>query len=82
MSLIESIKTAQTKISFLSEEIGKHNIEKMREFYQRPELTGNEYLIMLVDQISLRGRRSCRSEYNGCVCLSSGWFGHRSSRKS
>ena len=46
MSLIESIKTAQTKISFLSEEIGKHNIEKMREFYQRPELTGNDYLIM------------------------------------
>ena len=40
LSLIDSIKAANSKISILSEEVGPHNIEKMRSYYKKPELTG------------------------------------------
>ena len=34
LSLIDSIKAANSKISILTEEVGSHNVEKMREFYK------------------------------------------------
>ena len=37
--LIKAICLQKNKISFLSEEICSENLEEMREFYQRPELT-------------------------------------------
>ena len=40
LSLIDSIKAANSKISILTEEVGSHNVEKMREFYKKPELSG------------------------------------------
>ena len=45
-SLIDSIKAANSKISILTEEVGSHNVEKMREFYKKPELSGKFFYQM------------------------------------
>ena len=46
LSLIDSIKAANSKISILTEEVGSHNVEKMREFYKKPELSGKFFYQM------------------------------------
>ena len=46
LSLIDSIKAANSKISILTEEVGSHNVEKMREFYKKPELSGKSFYEM------------------------------------
>ena len=38
--LVKSISLQKQKVSFLSEEISDQNLEEMRTFYNRPELTG------------------------------------------
>ena len=41
--LLEAVKSSNTKISFLSEEVGQHNLERMREHYKKPEISGQSY---------------------------------------
>ena len=35
-----AVRAANTKISFLSEEVGPYNVEAMREFHQRADIIG------------------------------------------
>ena len=37
---MDAIRAANTKISFLSEEVGPQNLEAMREFHQRADIIG------------------------------------------
>lgn len=54
LSLIDSIKAANSKISILTEEVGSHNVEKMRQFYKKPELSGRIYNDTLLHSDSLK----------------------------
>ena len=54
LSLIDSIKAANSKISILTEEVGSHNVEKMRQFYKKPELSGRIYNCTLLHLDSLK----------------------------
>jgi len=45
LSLIDSIKAANSKISILTEEVGSHNVEKMRQFYKKPELSESDVVV-------------------------------------
>jgi len=45
LGLMDAVRVAQTKISFLSEEVGAYNLEAMREFHQRADIIETDEVV-------------------------------------
>ena len=52
---MDAVRAANTKISFLSEEVGPYNVEAMREFHQRSDIIGEKVFYCTIFPITVGG---------------------------